>query len=175
MFDSNLDVTTFDNQRFAARESATLRVETLERRLDDEALLERYYAATLAMIRDVPAAIPFVPWTYPLWRSQLLGDPHFLPDAHFIALVGSEIAGVTQLYGSARAGTLQVGLTGVTAPYRRCGIAFALKLEAIRYAQSGGFKVIRANNHVVNQPMLEINAALVFKPEPARVILRKAL
>ena len=175
MFDSNLDVTTFDSEPFAARASAALHVETLTGRLDDEAFLERYYAATLAMLRDVPAAVPFVPWTYPFWRSQLLDDPHFLPDAHFIALVDDEIAGVSQLYGSARAGTLQVGLTGVVAPYRRRGIAFALKLEAIRYAQSHGYGTIRANNHVVNQPMLEINTALCFVPEPARLILRKAL
>ena len=64
-----------------------------------------YYAATLATMRDVPAAIPFIPWAYPFWRSQLLDDPHFLPRAHFITLVDDEIAGVTQLYGSARAGT----------------------------------------------------------------------
>ena len=175
MFDSNLDVTTFDHQPFAARASAMSHVETLEGRLDDEALLQRYYAATLAMMRDVPAAIAFVPWAYPLWRSRLLDDPHFLPDAHLIALVDDEIAGVTQLYGSARAGTLQVGLTGVTTAYRRRGIAFALKLEAIRYAQSRGYRTIRANNHVVNRAMLEINKSLGFVPEPARVILRKAL
>ena len=68
MFDSNIDVTTFDNGRFAARESATLRMETLKGRLDDEAFLERYHAATLAMMRDVSAAIPFIPWAYPFWR-----------------------------------------------------------------------------------------------------------
>ncbi len=175
MFDSNLDVTTFNPQPFAARASAALRVETLSGHLDDEAFLERYYAANLAMMRDVPAAVPFVPWTYPFWRSQLLDAPHFLPDAHFIALMDDDIAGVSQLYGSARAGTLQVGLTGVIAAYRRRGIAFALKLEAIRYAQLHGFAVIRANNHVVNQPMLTINRSLGFVPEPARVILRKAL
>ena len=175
MFDSNLDLTAFNPVRFAARASPELRVETLQGRCADEAFLRRYYAANIEMMRDVPAAVPFVPWAYPLWRSWLLDDPHFLPDAHFIALKGDEIAGVSQLYGSARAGALQVGLTGVTAAYRRRGIAFALKLEAIRYAQSRGYRTIRANNHVVNHAMLEINARLGFKPEPARVILRKAL
>lgn len=175
MFDSNLNVTTFNPERFATREPALLRVETLEGRLDDEPLLEHYYVATLAMMRDVPAAVPFIPWAYPLWRSRLLDDPHFLPDAHFIGFVGDEIAGVSQLYGSARAGTLQIGLTAVTRPYRRRGIAFGLKLQAIRYAKAQGFTVIRANNHVVNQPMLHINTTLGFVPEPARIILRKAL
>ena len=66
-------------------------------------------------------------------------------------------------------------MTGVTAPYRRRGIAFTLKLEAIRYAKSRSFTVIRANNHVVNHAMLTINATLGFVLEPARVILRKAL
>ena len=63
----------------------------------------------------------------------------------------------------------------MTAAYRRRGIAFALKLEAIRYAKSRGFAVIRTNNHVVNHAMLQVNAALGFVPKPARIVLRKAL
>ena len=63
----------------------------------------------------------------------------------------------------------------MAAAYRRRGIAFALKLEEIRYAKSRGFAVIRTNNHVVNHAILTINATLGFVLEPARVIPRKAL
>jgi GNAT superfamily N-acetyltransferase len=179
MWDSKLAVATVNLETFADDlkrvRYAGLRVITLEGRLEDAALLESYYDSTIELLQDVPATTPFVPWTFAVWRERTLTDPMFLPDAHFIGVVGEDIVAVSQLFGSARDGVLDTGLTGVRRAYRGRGFGLALKLEAIRYALANGKETIYTTNHVVNRPMLSINDRLGFKPEPARVQLRLTL
>jgi GNAT superfamily N-acetyltransferase len=179
MWDSNLELMRFDPTQFAAvqerSKAASMTVETLAQHVSDEAFQKRYYDATIEMLRDVPAALPFEPWPFELWQKRLLEDPNFLPEAHFMGMVNGEIAGVSQLARSARAGTLQTGLTGVRAQYRRKGIAFSLKLEAAGFAKMQGFQRVRTNNHVGNRAMLAINEAMGFVKEPATVFLCREL
>jgi hypothetical protein len=68
-----------------------------------------------------------------MWLDQ----PYDLPDAYFIASDGDTYVGVSDLHvrGAAPRHLFQ-GFTGVFAPYRRRGIARALKLAGIRYARS---------------------------------------
>jgi GNAT superfamily N-acetyltransferase len=61
---------------------------------------------------------------------------------------------------------LQTSFTGVFKTYRRRGIALALKVRSIQYAQSLGTRLIIANNEE-NNPMYQINLALGFQPQPA--------
>jgi GNAT superfamily N-acetyltransferase len=179
MWDSDLELGIFDPAQFeSVRERsrvAGMRVETLEGRVTDLDFLRRYYDATIEVLRDVPSALPFDPWSFKVWQQRVLEDPDFLPEAHFIGVVNGEIAGVSQLARSSRPDTLQTGLTGVRAQYRRKGIAFSLKLEAARYAKAQGFERVRTNNHVNNRAMLAINEAMGFVKEPAMVFLRKEL
>jgi GNAT superfamily N-acetyltransferase len=179
MWESYLELGTFDETPFRAtleRAGATgLEVRTFAQHALEAGFVKRYYDALIELLHDVPTATPFQPWSFEMWQQRTLEDPNFLPEANFIGFVGGDIAGVSQLFASPRAGTVQTGLTGVRRGYRHQGIAFTLKLEATRYAKAQGFERVRTVNHVVNRPMLAINEAMGYVKEPATVMLRKTL
>ena len=70
---------------------------------------------------------------------------------------------------------MAIGLTAVLPPYRRRGIALALKLRGIRYAQAVGCPAILTGSEEHNRPMLTLNARLGFVPQPAWITFEKHL
>ena len=108
--------------------------------------------------------------------------PNFLADGWFIAVdsTGADGAvgpyvGITTLGASqADEGKLYTWLTGVRRPYRRRGIALALKVHAIEFAQQQGTQVIETDNEE-NNPMFQINLQLGFQPQPAWLEFEKTL
>jgi GNAT superfamily N-acetyltransferase len=66
---------------------------------------------------------------------------------------------------------LDTGLTGVVRSHRRRGIATALKLRTIAYAQQRGARTIEAGNEE-HSPMYQLNLRLGFCPRPAWVSYR---
>lgn len=65
-------------------------------------------------------------------------------------------------------------ITGVTANFRRRGIATALKLQIIEQARKMGAQTIQTSNEE-NNPMYQINLRLGFTPEPTELYFRKVL
>jgi GNAT superfamily N-acetyltransferase len=152
-----------------------LEIISLQSQLENPDFIERYYRGVIEILADVPSTTPFVPWDFETWKKRALYHPTFLPEAEFIGMIGGEIAGVSQLFGSSKAGELQTGLTGVRRDFRRLGVAVALKLAAADYAKTHGYTSIKTMNHVVNRPMLSINEAMGFVKQPATVKLQKLL
>ena len=66
-------------------------------------------------------------------------------------------------------------VTGVLPAYRGRGIAMALKLATIAYAQARGSTEIRTWNEVQNTGMLVINDRLGFVRQPAWITFEKSL
>ena len=66
------------------------------------------------------------------------------------------------------------GLTGVVRSHRRKGIATALKVRALSHAKALGVTSIETGNDE-NNPMLDLNVQLGFKPGPAWVAYQKIL
>lgn len=105
-----------------------------------------------------------------------LNLPNAIPGATFLAKDGDRVVGVSSLLTmDALSDALDVGFTGVVPEYRGRGIAMALKLETIRYAQTHGYRQIQTGNLSQNLPMLRINLALGFEREPAWITFQKDL
>jgi GNAT superfamily N-acetyltransferase len=110
------------------------------------------------------------------FRATELDAPGALPEAHFLALAGDRLVGVSRLMRDLRhPEVLRVGFTGTDPEFRGRGIAQALKLRTIEYARQHGFREIRTGNDATNAPMLHINDRIGFKRESPVVIFERLL
>ena len=181
-WESRLSVASFDFDRFAgATERVTgqgLRITTFADELArDTDAPRKAYDLTEECRRDVPATD--APTTVPFeeWRQHWLDAPSFLPEAFFVAVDhGGRWLGMSNLQKSIEDPSfIWQGLTGVRREARSRGIAMALKLETVRYAQRLGVDHIKTWNDQRNRPMLAINEAMGFTKQPAWIGLELRL
>ena len=118
-----------------------------------------------------PTKVPFEQYV-----KDTLGNPGFTPATWFMALDGDRYAGMSCLWpDKVKPHSLQTGWTGVDRPYRKQGLAMAMKLHAIEYAISQPqITVIETDNHEKNW-MFQINLRLGFRPIPAWLQYLKTL
>jgi GNAT superfamily N-acetyltransferase len=178
---SRLDVTRADLARFAGAEvrvvSQGIVLTTLEaaQRRDPD-VLQKVYELTMACEQDMPSDDPVTATTSARFLAFAIYAPNALSDAFFLATDAGRYVGLSALYRAlAMPGVLHQGLTGVRREYRGKGIATALKVETVRYAQEHGYREIHTWNDERNQPMLHINLALGFVKQPAGVTFEKTL
>lgn len=128
-----------------------------------------YELCELKIMPDVPSPDPYTAESLAEFEQSYFGYPGFDPHAAYVALDGDAYVGLSALFQApARPEKYFTGLTGVLNTHRRRGIAKALKVYAIRYAQVHGGLLIETDNEE-NNPMYELNMQLGFKPEPAWV------
>lgn len=169
---SELEVDAFDSGRFAeaiARVQAEgITITTLQQLMQTDPDWQRkLYDMECEIDKDIPSPEPLTNDSLEVFLRKRLESPNFLPEAFFVALDGKKYVGLSALWrNSADPAILQTGLTGVLRPYRRRGIATALKVSAIGYAQARGVSRIGTENEEHN-PMFQINLALGFEPQPA--------
>ena len=110
--------------------------------------------------------------TYEAWARENLEGPGACPEACVIALDGEEVVGYTALrrYG-AGSPEAENRLTAVTRPWRRRGIATALKRFQIEAARKLGIEKIATTNDELNIGMRGVNERLGYEPEPERVVV----
>ena len=96
---------------------------------------------------------------------NVIDAPNHLPEAYYIAIdTAGRYLGVSDLFSSLDDPSfLWQGLTGVRREARGKGIAMALKLRTVRYAQGKGVEHIKTWNDQRNEPMLRINDRLGFR------------
>jgi GNAT superfamily N-acetyltransferase len=125
--------------------------------------------------RDIPTVDTKRAHTLESWSESRLKGPKFDPDGWFVALDGDSYVGESQgSINQAETAQFQTGVTGVLREYRRRGIATALKVHLILYAQQHGVQQIQTSNDSKN-PMYQLNLSLGFKPQPAWVRVEKTL
>jgi hypothetical protein len=123
--------------------------------------------------RDIPLPHPEPPTPFEEYAEYYTGDD-FRPDSWAIAVdetagyVGMCVVNVMRK----RPHGLFAGITGVIRSHRRRRNATALKLCSIRYAQENGFTTIYTDNEE-NNPMLQLNLEIGFKPLPAWTFYEK--
>ena len=178
--ESRLDVAAFDPARFAGAgeraRAAGVTICTLRELESDPDRDRKLHELETDLLRDVPHADEPTPLSLERYRTVVLQSPNLLPDAFFVAVApGGDYVGSSALWKRPADDHLDTGLTGVRPAWRRKGIALALKLRAVAYAQAVGAPVIRTENEVGNRGMLSINEQLGFVPQPAWVFYGKTL
>lgn len=150
---------------------ATLR--TLQE--EDPRWQERLFELEMAISRDVPSTGQKQLPTFDAWQAARLHGPAFDPQGWFVALDGDQYVGESEGFVTdTEPASLENGLTGVLRPYRRRGIASALKVHLLRYAQERGALSVVTTNDSKN-PMYQLNLKLGFEPQPAWVRVEKTL
>jgi GNAT superfamily N-acetyltransferase len=108
------------------------------------------------------------------WLSQDMQGTSDRPDAVFVALAGSEVAGYAKLAMSVRPGYVMHDMTGVKRSFRGRGIASALKRAEIAWAKRQGFHTLETFNHEENAPIRALNEKHGYKPARGSVTFRRA-
>ena len=174
-WESRLKVKGFDFAKFASANERIgkqgIRITTLADEIAKDPSAIRSAFELVDVVRyDVPGTDPATPTTFEEWnRSHGLESPSFLPDAFFIAVDGDgRWLGMSNLERQLEDPTfVWQGLTGVRQEARGRGIAMALKLRTVSYAQRMGVDHIKTWNDQRNRPMLAINEAMGFEKQPA--------
>ncbi|MDR7418239.1 MAG: GNAT family N-acetyltransferase [Armatimonadota bacterium] len=113
---------------------------------------------------------------YDEWLKQDIQSYRTIPEAYFLAKMGDVYVGLSQLKRSRGDPTLlHQELTAVVPPFQGRGLAVALKVLTVEYAQRHGYKTIRTFNSSRNAAMLAINRKLGFRLMPAWIGFVKTL
>ncbi len=136
----------------------------------DPQWLAKLHKLYLAISRDVP--IPERPTLSQAQLATLIEhSPGALPESFFVAVDGENYAGQSFLHHAPDGHTLLQKLTGVLPSYRGLGIAQALKVHTILYAQTHGYSTISTWVETCNEAMLGINQRFGFVIQSGGVAL----
>jgi GNAT superfamily N-acetyltransferase len=179
VFESTLDLSAFDGDRFAevvsdlelggmrfCRLSDLPPGEESERKLYD---LERLCAPDNPLHGDRE----FPP--FEVWREQRLTQPNMPPEEIILAMYGSRVVAMTCVETTPETGARYTGFTCVHPEYRGRGLALAVKVVSIWRAKTLGCPLMRTHNDSRNGPMLAVNRKLGYVAVPGFYGLAKEL
>ncbi|MGB0384683.1 MAG: GNAT family N-acetyltransferase [Ardenticatenaceae bacterium] len=176
---SRLDVPAFDSAKFAhAAEKVRQRgikiytIRELEQ-LEPE-WKPKLWELEWQVRQDIPSPDPRTQRPFEQFAKNFKG-PNYDPEAWFVALDNGECVGYSSFYVTpATKEKLYTRITGVARSHRRMGLATALKVRAIEFAQQYGAQQIETDNEE-NNPMYQLNLMLGFKPAPGWLTLEKKI
>jgi mycothiol synthase len=136
-------------------------------------LVRAVYDADLEVAPDVPShEEAHEPTPFERWHVQYLEGPGAVPEALMVALAEGQVVGYSGLRRRGAASPIAENqLTAVRRPWRRRGIATAVKRAQIERARALGIKRIFTTNDETNVAMRDVNARLGYRPEPAMIIV----
>lgn len=178
-FESRLDLAAFNPDAWT---DATSRVRTLGIEFKTLGELEevpghwqKHHDMMEELAADTPSAEARTPVEKGVWMSALLKNPGLVRDTYLFAVRDGEYVGATMLRSSQSDNDLTTGLTGVRRPYRRQGVALALKIQTLAWAKKNGYSQVKTWNEANNLGMLGINGRLGFVRQPAWLDMVKVL
>ncbi len=102
------------------------------------------------------------------WTRQVLEGPGLSPGTHWVALDGKRPIGLSFLRRVSPVAA-ENDYTGVLAPYRRRGVASALKWRAVAWAREHGLEWLHTSTELGNTPMRALNERMGYRPGIQRV------
>jgi GNAT superfamily N-acetyltransferase len=146
--------------------------------LENERFLRALHVMNEEALADIPRSEEFQPRSYEDWLHHSLLWPGNSPEWCWVAIRRDEEGlpwpvGICRLRRQGNAGFH--GLTATGRGYRGRGIALAMKLRAIRWAQENGIVSLHTGNDEENLPIRAINRRLGYEPLPGSVELLKVL
>jgi mycothiol synthase len=106
------------------------------------------------------------------WHAMYLEGPGAMPDACIAALADGEVVGYTGLRRRGAVSPVAENLlTAVRRPWRRRGIATALKREQIARAREASIEQIYTTNDETNVGMRGVNERLGYRPAPTNILV----
>jgi GNAT superfamily N-acetyltransferase len=176
---SLLDLTTFDPSPFqrkvaqVAQEGiAIYSLATLQK--TDADWMTKLRQIKADVIKDMPSPDERVEWSFEEQQKSVT-NPNFMAEGVFIAVDKGQYVGLSELWRSqAEPKKLYTGATGVARSHRRRGVATAVKVQAICFAQQYGATILETDNEE-NNPMFQLNLQLGFQPQPALVEFKKKM
>jgi GNAT superfamily N-acetyltransferase len=165
-----------DRSRRAAervRESG-IRILSLTELNPDEDMLRAICDIDNASAMTTPSSEEWNPTPFEEWKRYVTSGPGYAPDAFFVALDGNRPIALSFLE-LRTGGHASNGYTGVHPDYQGRGIARALKLRTVEWAQANGIDYIGTGNDPNNKPMLAINQDLGYEFLPAMLEMVKSL
>jgi RNA polymerase sigma factor (sigma-70 family) len=143
-----------------------------ERERDPDSL-HKLHAFLNHVKADDPQRQPFIPTPFE-GVVRWFGRRDVSPDACFLAKCGDEYVGFTDLnHIEPIPHGIMHGFTGVARAFRRQGVATALKVRAIEYAQTHGYQTVRAFNLSAHKEMIALNEKLGFTRRYCYVTVEK--
>jgi GNAT superfamily N-acetyltransferase len=180
-WESRLDVATFDFGAFStavgrAKEQGVTFTTLVEEGPDSPQVRRQMYELDRDIMHDVPMPEPMTETSYESFVKGLFENPNFMPEAWFLAKVGDEYVGLSNLWKSQElADVFYQGLTGVRREHRGKGIAMALKIIGLEFVRERGIREVRTWNNTRNRPMLRINEAMGFVKQPVWIEFAREL
>lgn len=179
-WESRLDLASFDPSPYGDLPERIrdrgLEIRSFAHLASDPNRDRKLYELDLDLLKDVPFPDVQTEMSFEHFKRRFLENPNLLPEAYVVATDGDHYVGASSLWKSqASPDELYTGLTGVRRDCRRQGVALALKLHTIRYAQDHGYATIRTENASTNRPMLAINEQLGYVKQPAWITFAKQL
>jgi GNAT superfamily N-acetyltransferase len=170
IFESTLDLATFDESRFASVvdtvRASGVRFFTMADAGDTPEARRKLYELERTTARDIPGGSESSIRPFEAFVQQVCESPRYRPEAQQIAADGEAWVGCAECEYEAGGNFAYNGITGVLPSYRGQHIALALKLLAIRWARAQSIRYLRTNNDSENAPMLAVNRNLGYRPEP---------
>ena len=178
-FLSTLELTSFDERAFVhtlerAKAAGFVFFSLAELEPVTEAAQRRLYEVNRITGLDNPGNEGHFP-SFEEFRQSVFEASWFRAEGQILAADGERWVGLAAVSYDPDAKLAHNAFTGVLREYRGRGLATALKLLAIRYAQQLGARAIRTGNDSRNAPMLAINRKLGYRPEPGWLHLARDL
>ncbi len=180
---SELTVSEFDDAAFAWAEprlqelGLTVRTVAELQESEPDAWQQKLYGLVwLEGMVDVPGSGTWTPPGLEQFIKEDIETPHFRAEAYFVAVdADGNYASLTSFrVDPSDPLHLHTDMTATARDYRRKGVAMAVKVHAIRWAQAYGAETLVTENHAEN-PMYALNVKLGFRPKPAWVRYQKDL